>query len=123
MRPFLSTLRPPLTPTHPLCRLTAILITRFLIELQEASSGACASEGEDTASVGTLCFVRADVDSWVRSECASLPMICAGADTNRGNEKEGGGARWGEECMEALEGVRRKLSRVEDDESEDYVLM
>ncbi|EIW53121.1 uncharacterized protein TRAVEDRAFT_75246 [Trametes versicolor FP-101664 SS1] len=103
--------------------LTAILITRFLIELQEASSGACTSEGEDAASVGTLCFVRADVDSWVRSECASLPTVAASSGAGEGNEKESGGARWGEECMEALEGVRRKLSRVDDDESEDYVLV
>ncbi|OJT01621.1 hypothetical protein TRAPUB_7925 [Trametes pubescens] len=97
--------------------LTVILITHFLIELQEASTGAStsASEGEDAASVGTLCFVRADVDSCVWSECGTLLTIGVGV----GGGKEGGEAhRWSDECLEALEGVRRKLSRAEDDELE-----
>lgn len=82
-------------------------MTRFLIELQEAACSAAAEgEGEGSStSTGTLRFVRADVDKWMRDEGASLPAM--GGGTGKG------GMQWGEECIDALECVRRKLGTFE----------
>lgn len=88
-------------------------MTRFLIQLQEAAFGA-AAEGYDsgsTASISTLRFVRADVDKWVRDECGSLPGM--GEGTGQGD------MQWGEECIDALECVRRKLGAFEEYMPED----
>lgn len=88
-------------------------MTRFLIQLHHATSDAPV-EGHDSGtatSMATLRFVRADVDEWVRTEFASLPVMGEGTG--------GGGAQWGEECMDALECVRRKLGTFEDSMLED----
>lgn len=83
-------------------------MTHFLVALQEATSRATAEgyASGSALSVGTLRFVRADVDNWVRVECASLPTV--------GNGPGEESARWGEECIGALECVRRKLGTFED---------
>lgn len=88
-------------------------MTHFLVALQEATSGAPV-EGYDSGSalsVGTLRFVRADVDNWVRAECASLPTMGDGPGEESG--------RWGEECIDALECVQRKHGPFENYTPED----
>lgn len=57
--------------------------------------------------------MRADVDSWVREECAPLPVV--GEHAGLESEKEGEGTQGGKE---APEGVRPVLNRVQDADDE-----
>lgn len=112
-------LRSPSHLTHPLinafCSTIGILVSHFLISLQEAvnrrvqhlddtHSSAVVSDSQDSAGTGSVSlvqFARADVDEWLDSESPGAPQ---------GPVDDGPRAQWEEECIEALKTVQERVS-------------
>lgn len=75
--------------------LTAILMTHFLVDLQEAASVSVHfgtqlhSESSDaSSSISVLRFVRADVDNWIEDELQRLSVLDGGGTPQPSQDHE-----------------------------------
>lgn len=74
---------------------TAILMTHFLVDLQEAASvsvhfGTHLQSGpsDASASISVLRFVRADVDNWINDELQRLSTVDGGETRQQSQDYE-----------------------------------